>query len=959
MLTPAEIVKIQEFIQTSWVYLIGYIPLGIVGVWRWLVWCLKKIISFFYRNPKGTFRATFSVITPVYNENPKMFKRALLSWKENQPEEIIAVIDYTDKKCIKVFKEFSRDFLGAKMIITQIPGKRAALADGIKASTGEIVALVDSDTIWTKKLKEKVLGPFAEKLVGGVAPRQDVIEADSLAKRLFRIHIFNRYGNDLIYQAAFGNALSCISGRTGIYRRSAIIHLTQELANETFLGKKCISGDDKRLTHLVQRDGWKVKYVEKALVYTCGFPDLKTYTKQQIRWTRNSWRADVKSLASFWLWKNPFLAFHTIDRFFQPFTLLLGPIFFVIALYKGDWLVALILVVWWILSRAVKISSHLKEHPADIFILPAYVLYCDVLAVIKIYTLLTVGEQSWITRWNKDRIDVVNIFKKYLAYGATLAIVLALFFISFYINIKLTDEKSFYEKARLEEIKKEEALFRTEVGSRFVSLGEDKFLEKEKALREKITADPFGYYQIKAEETISNVRQRYLIPLGAVIFTENKIPISAQDSVKEGDRIAIAIEDLRKPNLDFYRAESALPVGIFGRLTSPARILVTEDLEEKAMRVKSSIKGKLVFVTITQLAAAINDKNILENLGEKNWILRENLFIDNGVTLIIDGQDVSWLKLKSVSDNFSWIKNEDSEIVPSKTRMASWNQENADRFSWIKAENGNLIINKTKITSWNEEENDFDYDIEDGRSYILQKSNGRMDINESELAYLGYPGYPKRGNPFGGPYGVSWKIQNNSFRNELSTGSIRNSKIHHNFFGIYTFGATGAVFSNNEVFENLEYGIDPHDDSNNLLIEKNRVYKNGNHGIIASKRCFMNIIRSNSSVSNKLHGIMLDKDSNNNLVENNYASGNVNGIALNGSSENLTINNNFKENRFGIRANNFSNNNYFGYNYIAGSQKGVFVYQNSKDNYVFGNDFARSEIKIHLKQESPNFFNKN
>ncbi len=912
MIIPTEVTRIRDFFQFDWASLIGYLPLGAIGIWRWSVWFSKKIISFFYKNPTGNYAATISIITPVYNEDPVMFRLALLSWKKNKPQEIIAVIDYTDKKCIKIFKAFSKDFIGASLIVTRKPGKRAALADGIKIATGEILALVDSDTIWTEGFKEKVLGPFEDDKVGGVAPRQDVMEANTLAKKLFRIHIFSRYGNDLIFQAAFGNALSCISGRTGIYRHSAIANLTGELLNEKFFGKNCISGDDKRLTNLIQRDGWLVKYVKDALVLTPGFPDLKTYTKQQIRWTRNSWRSDMTSVCSHWLWKNPFLAFHTVDRFFQPFTLLLGPIFFIIAIYKGDWLVAAILVSWWMFSRSIKIGQHLISHPTDILILPVYVGYCYVLAVIKIFTLLTVDEQGWITRWNKKRLNKVNIFKKIPSYLATTAVIGLLFFVSFQLNVGLAGKVSYFEKVQLEKNKIEKKYFKADESGQFVFAEKKEFKKQEETLLQKVTVDQYGYYQVKIGETLAQIKQKYLLSPDAIILNDEKSALMPNEFVRAGEKIAIPVADLRKPNLDFYRQKSF------------TNVFALQYPKEGAIR----IFGKGSFVTIPKLARAINNRNVLEKIGEKEWILRKNIFIDSGVTLIIDGEDVSWLKLKSDQQGFAWIK----------------------------SENGNIIINNTKITSWDEKASNYDLNPDDGRSYILQKSDGRMDISASELAYLGYFGSPKRGNPYGGPYGISWKISNGSFRNELSTGSLIGSKIHNNLFGIYTYGITGAIIANNDVYDNLQYGLDPHDDSNNMLIENNKVYNNGNHGIIISKRCFANIIRENFSQNNRLHGIMLDRDSNNNLVENNYASGNVNGIAMYHSMENLIINNKLIENKIGIRANNSSTDNYFGYNQLENNNSGILIYQRSLNNYIFQNNFINDSVKIKLKQDSASFF---
>ena len=125
--------------------------------------------------------------------------------------------------------------------------------------------------------------------MGGVGTRQNVLSPDTFAQRLFDIHLDNRYLEEIRFLAAAGDAITCISGRTAAYRRSAVVPVLGDLENETFWGKACISGDDKRLTHLVQGAGWRVRYQERAQVYTPGFPGLKSFMKQRLRWTRNSW----------------------------------------------------------------------------------------------------------------------------------------------------------------------------------------------------------------------------------------------------------------------------------------------------------------------------------------------------------------------------------------------------------------------------------------------------------------------------------------------------------------------------------------------------------------------------------------------------------------------------------------------------------------------------------------------
>ena len=69
-----------------------------------------------------------------------------------------------------------------------------------------------------------------------------------------------------------------------------------------------------------------------------------------MRHSRYSWRADLRALYDGWVWREPALAFHLVDRLFQPLTTLIAPIYFLIALYRLQWDIMLILLVWWMLG---------------------------------------------------------------------------------------------------------------------------------------------------------------------------------------------------------------------------------------------------------------------------------------------------------------------------------------------------------------------------------------------------------------------------------------------------------------------------------------------------------------------------------------------------------------------------------------------------------------------------------
>jgi parallel beta-helix repeat protein len=146
------------------------------------------------------------------------------------------------------------------------------------------------------------------------------------------------------------------------------------------------------------------------------------------------------------------------------------------------------------------------------------------------------------------------------------------------------------------------------------------------------------------------------------------------------------------------------------------------------------------------------------------------------------------------------------------------------------------------------------------------------------------------------------------------------------------------LWRGNEFYENVRYGLDPHDDSNGFLVENNTAHNNGTHGIIFSKRCMYNTVRNNVSYDNKLHGIMLHEKSDFNIIENNTVTGNTSGVAIYHSSNNLIQGNVIENNRHGIRANAESIANLVQKNTIKGSKLyGVYFYDKADSNLVIGN----------------------
>jgi hyaluronan synthase len=400
------------------------VPIGIIGAWRWTVWLIKKATATVYeaveprKIPKDVRGLSFAIITPVYNEDPHIFRNALNSWWENKPDELVAVIDKSDTECINVFNDFSKHKPSAKLIVTSKPGKRAALVDGILASCSDIVALVDSDTIWGSNIRDNVLAPFqADPSIGGVTTRQHPISRGSLWQKMTDVFWDMRNYYDLPAQTAAGRALSCLSGRTSLYRRKIILHKLDFFLNEIIFGRKKESGEDKCLTRLVQEQGWKTYYQINAVVYSSAASDFKTFWSQRLRWSRNSHNSDFVSLRDGWAWRHPYLAFFMLDRFISTFTLFLGPIFFGIAIANHQWVFATFIVLLWIIGRGIKIIPHIRRHPQDIVFLPIYVAINFLVALTKLYALVTIRDQRVIRGSKRYRKNFFSKIKDFLLTG--------------------------------------------------------------------------------------------------------------------------------------------------------------------------------------------------------------------------------------------------------------------------------------------------------------------------------------------------------------------------------------------------------------------------------------------------------------------------------------------------------------------------------------------------------------
>lgn len=391
---PSLLNQIESFLGSG----VKYLPLGIAGLVVWALWLYRVIMSAVARPIVSDFRAQTSVIVPSYHEDPEILMRCLASWLEQEPSEIIIVLDVLDTDAYSRIRALGNPTVHP--ILFHHVGKRSALGVGIRRAAHEILVLVDSDTSWQPGLLENVQMPFEDPLVGGVGTQQNVYQRNSSLWRIIADWLVNlRYYN---YVPAMGRvgAVPCLSGRTAAYRRSAVLPVLENLENEFFFGRRCISGDDGRLTWLVLASGYKTVHQSSARALSMFPANFSAFIKQRVRWSRNSYRAYLTAIGRGWVWRVPFVTKITVLQ------ILLTPITMGLTLWyllfgRLDFsTVGIAFTVGFLLAgRAIRGASDIKRHPLDFFLLPILALTVIIIALpIKVYAFLTMNKQGWLTR---------------------------------------------------------------------------------------------------------------------------------------------------------------------------------------------------------------------------------------------------------------------------------------------------------------------------------------------------------------------------------------------------------------------------------------------------------------------------------------------------------------------------------------------------------------------------------
>ncbi len=400
MVLAHAVVALPKVHGSWWRQLHHWVPIGFVGAISWSVWLVRFTLSRLYRPVANGYTATTSVVIPSFREDPDILSECLETWLTEHPTEVIVVPDLEDTEVIRRLNARAATDPRLKVVPFAHRGKRSALGVGIRQARHEILVLADSDTRWQPGLLAAVQAPFADPKVGGVGTRQNAyLPRTSAWRRVADWMIDVRYLDYVRAQARVG-AVACLSGRTAAYRRRVVLPVLEHLEDEFFLGRRCISGDDGRLTWLVLASGYKTVYQSEARALSM-FPDKgRAFLKQRLRWSRNSYRTYFTAIWKGWLWRQPFICqLSVLQILLTPVTMGFAVTYLIAWVLHPQRFVAFIAVAWLLAGRGLRGISHLREHPDDIWLLPLVAVMTIIVALpVKAYAFVTMNTHGWLTR---------------------------------------------------------------------------------------------------------------------------------------------------------------------------------------------------------------------------------------------------------------------------------------------------------------------------------------------------------------------------------------------------------------------------------------------------------------------------------------------------------------------------------------------------------------------------------
>ncbi|WP_245958711.1 bifunctional polysaccharide deacetylase/glycosyltransferase family 2 protein [Microbacterium bovistercoris] len=283
--TPVEQFRGTVFVSTLWVSAavvaligIGLVIAGIVMVVRAILVVVlaahhRRLAKQRAKRRPWIYDGLVSVIVPAHNEAAGIEAAVRSIAASRHPVEIIVVDDGSADDTAAIVEALR---LPQVTLIRQANGgKPSALNTGIAAAHGELIVMVDGDTVFEEDTVARLIQPFEDSAVGAVSGNTKVANRGGVLGAWQHIEYVVGFNLDRrLFDVA--ECMPTVPGAIGAFRRSALKRVGG-VSDETL-------AEDTDLTMALCRDGWRVVYQEDARAWTEAPATLGALWKQRYRW---------------------------------------------------------------------------------------------------------------------------------------------------------------------------------------------------------------------------------------------------------------------------------------------------------------------------------------------------------------------------------------------------------------------------------------------------------------------------------------------------------------------------------------------------------------------------------------------------------------------------------------------------------------------------------------------------
>ncbi len=351
------------------------------------------------------YEPTVTIVVPLFNEGRSIYDTVKSFTKLDYPSHklnVTVVDDCSTDDSYEWASKAARDFPNVTVLRNPYNmGKRMGINHAVRESTSEIIVSVDSDVIVHPQAVRELVAGFVTPEIAAVGGRVHVSNPN--VNWLTRMQTIKYYfGQEHLKNLERGlDCCLCLSGCLTAYRRKVLIELEPILEDRNMFGIPIKYGEDRYLTHLIVKKGYRTRMTMDAMCFTKAQVTLRAYFNQQLRWKRSNIVDFVIGVGDAWK-LHPLVCLQYLSMLVlllvYPFLIAMHVAqgrFFQLAVFHV-WIIALFGMVYYLAPSVRRLPPWLRVHPVSF--LPMAVMMPVAYIILTPLGLLTLDSSSWETR---------------------------------------------------------------------------------------------------------------------------------------------------------------------------------------------------------------------------------------------------------------------------------------------------------------------------------------------------------------------------------------------------------------------------------------------------------------------------------------------------------------------------------------------------------------------------------